>query len=36
MMMKATEGAIEYDNNAAGVLGMGGTSSDQGTQEGSA
>lgn len=33
MMMKATEGAIEYDNNAAGVLGMAGESSDQGTQE---
>lgn len=36
MMMKATEGAVEYDNNATGVLGLGGTSSDQGTQEGSA
>jgi chaperonin GroES len=33
MLMKATEGAVEYDNNAAGVLGLGGTSSDQGTQE---
>lgn len=33
MMMKATEGAIEYDNNAAGVLGMAGEPSDQGTQE---
>ena len=33
LMMKATEGAVEYDNNAAGVLGLGGTSSDQGTQE---
>jgi hypothetical protein len=36
MMMKATEGAVEYDNNATGVLGLGGTSSDQSTQEGSA
>ena len=36
MMMKATEGAVEYDNNATGVLGVGGTSRDQGTQEGSA
>lgn len=36
MMMKATEGAVEYDNNAAGVLGMGGEPSDQGSQEGSA
>jgi hypothetical protein len=36
MMMKATEGAVEYDNNATGVLGLGGTSSDKSTQEGSA
>jgi chaperonin GroES len=33
MMMKATEGVIKYDNNATGVPGMGGESSDQGTQE---
>ena len=33
LMMKATEGAVNYDNNAAGVLGLGGESSDQGTQE---
>lgn len=33
MMMKATEGAIEYDNNATRVLGLGGESSDQGSQE---
>lgn len=33
LMMKATEGAVEYDNNAAGVLGLGGTSSDQGSEE---
>ena len=33
LMMKATEGAIEYDNNARGVLGLGGQPSDQGTQE---
>lgn len=33
LMMKATEGAVNYDDNAAGVLGLGGESSDQGTQE---
>jgi len=33
MMMKATEGAVKYDNNAAGVLGVGGEPSDQGPQE---
>jgi len=33
LMMKATEGVVEYDNNATGVLGLGGTSSDQSTQE---
>jgi chaperonin GroES len=33
MMMKATEGAVKYDNHAAGVPGMGGESSYQGTQE---
>lgn len=33
MMMKATEGVVEYDNNATRVLGLGGTSSDQSTQE---
>jgi len=33
MMMKATEGAVNYDSNATGILGLGGTSSDQGTQE---
>ena len=33
MLMKATEGAIEYDNNKPGVSGLGGESSDQGTQE---
>lgn len=33
MLMKATEGAVEYDNNASGVLGVDGKSSDQGTQE---
>jgi chaperonin GroES len=33
LMMKATEGVVEYDNNAAGVLGLGGTPGDQSTQE---
>ena len=33
MMMKATEGVVEYDNNATRVLGLGGTPSDQSTQE---
>jgi len=33
MMMKATEGVVEYDNNATGVLGMGGQPSDQGSEE---
>ena len=33
LMMKATEGAVKYDNNATGILGMGGQPSDQGTQE---
>jgi len=33
MMMKATEGVVKYDNNTAGILGMGGQPSDQGTQE---
>jgi chaperonin GroES len=33
LMMKATEGAVEYDNNATGILGMGGQPSDQGSQE---
>jgi chaperonin GroES len=33
MMMKATEGAVNYDSNATGILGLDGTSSDQGTQE---
>ena len=33
MLMKATEGAIEYDNNKPGVSGLGGESGDQGTQE---
>jgi len=33
LMMKATEGVVEYDNNAAGVLGLGGQPSDQSTQE---
>jgi chaperonin GroES len=33
LMMKATEGAVKYDDNATGILGMGGQPSDQGTQE---
>jgi chaperonin GroES len=33
MIMKATEGVVEYDNNTTGVPGMGGEPSDQGTQE---
>ena len=33
MMMKATEGVVKYDDNTAGILGMGGQPSDQGTQE---
>jgi len=33
MMMKATEGVVEYDNNATGVPGMGGQPSDQGSEE---
>jgi chaperonin GroES len=33
MLMKATEGVVEYDNNTTGVPGLGGESSDQGTQE---
>ena len=33
LMMKATEGAVKYDDNAAGVLGLGGEPSDQGSQE---
>jgi len=33
LMMKATEGAVEYDNNAAGVLGLGGEPSNQSTEE---
>jgi len=33
MMMKATEGAVNYDSNATGILGLDGTSSNQGTQE---
>jgi len=33
LMMKATEGVVEYDNNAAGVLGLGGTPGNQSTQE---
>lgn len=33
LMMKATEGAIEYDNNKPGVSGMGGEPSDQSSQE---
>jgi chaperonin GroES len=33
LMMKATEGAVEYDNNARGILGVGGQPSDQGSQE---
>ena len=33
MMIKATEGVVEYDNNATRVLGLDGTSSDQSTQE---
>jgi len=33
MMMKATEGVVEYDDNATRVLGMGGQPSDQGSEE---
>ena len=33
LMMKATEGAVEYDNNATGILGMGGQPSNQGSEE---
>ena len=33
MMMKATEGVVEYDDNATGVPGMGGQPSDQGSEE---
>lgn len=33
LMMKATEGVIEYDDNATGVLGMDGESSNQGSEE---
>ena len=33
LMMKATEGAVEYDNNATGILGMGGQPSNQGFEE---
>ena len=33
LMMKATEGEVKYDNNAAGILGMGGESSNQGPNE---
>jgi len=33
LMMKATEGAVEYDNNATGILGMGGQPSNQGIEE---
>ena len=33
LMMKETEGAVNYDANARRVLGMDGESSDQGTQE---
>ena len=33
LMMKATEGAIEYDNNKPGVSGMGREPSDQSSQE---
>lgn len=33
LMMKATEGAVEYDNNATGVLGLGGEPSNQSTEE---
>ena len=33
LMMKATEGVVEYDDNATGVLGLGGTPGDQSTQE---
>ena len=33
MLMKATEGVVEYDNNTTGVPGLGGEPSNQGTQE---
>ena len=33
MMMKATEGVVEYDDNATRVLGMGGQPSDQSSEE---
>jgi chaperonin GroES len=33
MLMKATEGVVEYDNNTTGIPGLGGEPGDQGTQE---
>ena len=36
LMMKSTEGAVNYDADARRVLGLGGESSDQSTQEGTA
>ena len=35
MLMKATEGVVEYDNNKPGVSGMGGEPSDQSSKESS-